>query len=107
MKRPPRLPATATQPRSANLREWFSRHGDFRMFESGATGSRTGGSMSEAQLQMRAGESADLVLRGATVLDPVAEIDAHHDIVVRDGAIAELAAPGEASADGLDEIDAE
>ncbi len=62
--------------------------------------------MSEPQLQMRAGESADLVLRGATVLDPVAGIDAQHDIVVRDGAIAELAAPGEASADGLEEIDA-
>jgi dihydroorotase len=62
--------------------------------------------MSEAQLQMRAGESADLVLRGATVLDPVAGIDAQHDIVVRDGAIAELAAPGEANAEGLEEIDA-
>ncbi|HWI95149.1 MAG TPA: dihydroorotase [Solirubrobacterales bacterium] len=55
---------------------------------------------------MRAGESADLVLRGATVLDPVAGIEAQHDIVVRDGAIAELAASGEANADGLEEIDA-
>ena len=55
---------------------------------------------------MRAGESASLVLRGATVLDPVAGIDARHDIVVRDGAIAELVAPGEASAEGLEEIDA-
>jgi dihydroorotase len=62
--------------------------------------------MSEAQLQMRAGESAALVLRGATVLDPVAGIDAQHDVVVRDGEIAELAAPGEANADGLEEIDA-
>ncbi len=55
---------------------------------------------------MRAGESASLVLRGATVLDPIAGIDAQHDVVVRDGAIAELAAPGEANADGLEEIDA-
>jgi dihydroorotase len=47
-----------------------------------------------------------LVLRGATALDPVARIDAQHDIVVRDGAIAELAAPGEADADGIEEIDA-
>jgi dihydroorotase len=62
--------------------------------------------VSEAHLQMRAGESADLVLRGATVLDPVAGIDAQHDIVVRDGAIAELTAPGEANADGVEEIDA-
>ena len=62
--------------------------------------------MSEPRLQMRAGESASLVLRGATVLDPVAGIDAKHDIVVRDGAIAELTAPGETNADGIEEIDA-
>ncbi|MDX6601842.1 MAG: dihydroorotase [Solirubrobacterales bacterium] len=62
--------------------------------------------MSAPQLEMRAGESADLVLRGATVLDPVAAIDAAHDLVVRGGKIAELLAPGEADADGLEEIDA-
>ncbi len=62
--------------------------------------------MSEPQLQMRAGESAGLVLRGATLLDPVAGIDAQHDIVVREGEVAELAAPGEANLDGLEEIDA-
>jgi dihydroorotase len=58
-------------------------------------------------LEMRAGERANAVLRGATVLDPIAGIDASHDVVVRDGAIAELAAPGGANADGLEEIDAE
>ncbi len=52
------------------------------------------------RLDMRSGESADLVLRGATVLDPVAGIDAAHDVVVRDGRIAELAAPGSAPTDG-------
>jgi dihydroorotase len=57
-------------------------------------------------MDMRAGDGADLVLRRATVLDPVAGIDAQHDVVVRDGAIAELAAPGDAAADGLEEIDA-
>jgi len=62
--------------------------------------------MSAPQLEMRAGESADLVLRGATVLDPTAGIDAVHDVVVRDGRIAELVGPGEASGDGLEEIDA-
>ena len=62
--------------------------------------------MSEPRLQMRAGERASLVLRGATVLDPAAGIDAVHDIVVRDGLIAELAAAGEANADGIEEIDA-
>jgi dihydroorotase len=62
--------------------------------------------MSESQLQMRAGESANVVLRKATVLDPVAGIDGQHDIVIRDGEIAELLAPGEAQADGLEEVDA-
>ena len=62
--------------------------------------------MSAQPLTMRAGESADLVLRRATALDPVAGIDAVHDVVVRDGAIAELAAPGEAVAEGLEEVDA-
>jgi dihydroorotase len=62
--------------------------------------------MSKTKLEMRAGESADLLLRGASVLDPVAGIDAQHDIVIRGGAIAELAAPGEANADGIEEIDA-
>jgi dihydroorotase len=58
------------------------------------------------QLDMRAGEGADLVLRRATVLDPAAGIDGRHDVVIRDGKIAELAAPGGAAADGLEEVDA-
>jgi dihydroorotase len=62
--------------------------------------------MSLTQLDMRAGEGADLILRRAKVLDPVAGIDAQHDVVIRDGAIAELAAPGDAAGDGLEEIDA-
>jgi dihydroorotase len=57
-------------------------------------------------LDMRSGEGADLVLRSATVLDPVAGIDGVHDLVIRDGRVAELATPGAAS-DGLEEIDAE
>jgi dihydroorotase len=62
-------------------------------------------SLAEA-LDMRPREGADLVLRGASVLDPVAGIEGVHDVVVRAGRIAELAAPG-AEADGLEEIDAE
>ncbi len=62
--------------------------------------------MSSAQLEMRAGESADLLLRGATVLDPIAGIDGPHDVVIRDGRIAELAPGGTASGDGLEEIEA-
>ncbi|HET7177477.1 MAG TPA: dihydroorotase [Solirubrobacterales bacterium] len=60
-----------------------------------------------AALDMRSGEGANLVLRGATVLDPVATIEGVHDVVIRDGTIAELAAPGSAAADGLEVVEAE
>ena len=63
-------------------------------------------SLAEA-LDMRSGEGADLVLRGATVLDPVAGIDGAHDVVIRDGRIAELAAPGSASVEGAEVVEAE
>ena len=63
--------------------------------------------MSATKLEMRAGQSADLLLRGATVLDPAAGIDARHDVVVRDGKIAELAAPGSADAGELEVVEAE
>jgi dihydroorotase len=55
---------------------------------------------------MRPGAGANLVLLGASVLDPVAGIDAEHDVVIREGAIAELAAPGDAAVEGLETIDA-
>jgi dihydroorotase len=58
-------------------------------------------------LDLRSAESAAVVLRGATVLDPVAGIDGAHDVVVRDGRIAELAAPGSAPADGAEQVEAE
>jgi dihydroorotase len=56
---------------------------------------------------MRSGESADLILRGASVLDPVAGIDGAHDVVIRGGKIAELAAPGSAPEDGCEVVEAE
>jgi dihydroorotase len=62
-------------------------------------------SLAEA-LDMRAGEGANLMLREATVLDPVAGIEGVHDVVIRDGAIAELAAPGSAGDDGAETVDA-
>ncbi len=62
--------------------------------------------MSPPRLEMRAGEGAGLVLRGATVLDPVAGIDGQYDVVIRDGEIAELATLGSAPLDGVEEIDA-
>ncbi len=58
-------------------------------------------------LDVRDGEAAHLVLRRATVLDPVAGIDAVHDVVVRDGEIAALAAPGEAGLEGAEVVEAE
>jgi dihydroorotase len=61
--------------------------------------------VSLTELEMRSGEGAEVVLRGATVLDPVAGVDGVHDVVVRGGRIAELAAPG-AELDGLEEIEA-
>jgi dihydroorotase len=60
-----------------------------------------------AQLDVRAGDDAHLVLRRASVLDPVAGIDAVHDLVVQDGKIAALAAPGEADTEGAEVVDAE
>ena len=62
--------------------------------------------MTTAQLDMRAGKAADLILRGASVLDPAAGIEGQHDVVVRGGRIVELAAPGSAILDGAEEIDA-
>ncbi|HEX8689825.1 MAG TPA: dihydroorotase, partial [Solirubrobacterales bacterium] len=59
-----------------------------------------------AALDMRSGEGADLILRGARALDPVAGIDGPHDVVIRDGRIAELAPPGAAEAAGAEEVDA-
>ncbi len=58
-------------------------------------------------LDFRPGEGADLVLRRATLLDPVAGIEGVHDLVIRDGEIAELAAPGEAEAGGAEVLEAE
>ncbi|HTW12979.1 MAG TPA: dihydroorotase [Solirubrobacteraceae bacterium] len=45
-------------------------------------------------------EKADLLIRQAHVLDPRTRIDAPHDILIRDGEIAELGAPGTLSAPG-------
>jgi dihydroorotase len=59
-----------------------------------------------AALDMRSGEGADLILRGARALDPVAGIEGAHDVVIRDGRIAELTEPGATDAAGAEEVDA-
>ncbi|MDQ3726248.1 MAG: dihydroorotase [Actinomycetota bacterium] len=58
-------------------------------------------------LDVRTGPAAHLILRRATVLDPVAGIDSVYDVVIRDGVIAALASPGEADADGAEVVEAE
>ncbi len=58
-------------------------------------------------LDVRPGGRANLILRGAKVLDPVAGIEANHDIVIRDGKIAELSSPGAAATDGAEIVEAE
>jgi dihydroorotase len=60
-----------------------------------------------SSLSWRRADGPGLVLRGARVLDPRAGIDAPHDVVVREGEIAELAAPGSAETGGLESVDAE
>jgi dihydroorotase len=60
------------------------------------------------QLDVRPGPEAHLILRSATVLDPVAGIEGQHDVVVRGGRIAELAAPGAADTpEGAEVVEAD
>lgn len=63
-------------------------------------------SLTEA-LDIRPGEGADVILRGATVLDPTTGVGGVYDVVVKGGRIAELAAPGAATADGAEVVEAE
>ena len=58
-------------------------------------------------LAWRPGEAAPLVFSRASVLDPRGDIDGVHDVVVRDGEIAELTGPGEASVHGAEVVDSE
>jgi dihydroorotase len=51
--------------------------------------------------------SETIVLSGARVLDPRAGIDSEHDVVIRDGRIAELAESGSAKVDGAEVVEAE
>jgi len=62
-------------------------------------------SLAEA-LDARGGPCADVILREATLLDPVAGIEGSLDVVVRAGRIAELAAPGSAEDGEAETVDA-
>jgi dihydroorotase len=60
----------------------------------------------DQRLFHRDGRPADLLIRGAHVLDPSFDLDEPHDILIRDGRIAELGAPGTLPApDGADTVD--
>src|SRR5437763_15909299 len=49
----------------------------------------------------RPAQPAELLITGAHVLDPRSELDEPHDVLIRDGQIAELAAPGSLTTDGI------
>jgi dihydroorotase len=50
--------------------------------------------MAVERLYRRPAAPAELLIRGARVLDPRTAIDGAHDVLVRNGEIAELGAPG-------------
>jgi dihydroorotase len=59
-------------------------------------------------LVRREQEPAELLIRGAHVLDPREGIDAPHDVLVRGGTVAELGAPGSLEApEGAEVVDGE
>ena len=56
--------------------------------------SESSGAPAHAPLVVRDSTPAELLIRGAHVLDPRAGIDAPHDVLVRGGEITEIGAPG-------------
>jgi dihydroorotase len=77
------------------------------------SGTRTGArnkvmAKPSATLIQRDGDAADLLIRGARVLDPRSDLDEARDVVVRGGEIAELAEPGAgAEPDGAEVVNGE
>jgi len=64
--------------------------------------------MSVQRLFHASAEPAALLIRGAHTLDPRGDLDAPHDVLVRDGAVAEIGAPGSLAApEGADVLDAQ
>src|SRR5436305_261017 len=62
--------------------------------------------LSSDRLYHRARPPAELLIRGVHVLDPGAELDAPHDVLIRAGQIVELGAPGAlAEPDGAEVVD--
>ena len=66
------------------------------------------GRFSRLRLTARKAEPATLVVRGARLLDPRTGLDGNHDLVVRDGEIAEISPAGAAGAPpGCEQVEAE
>jgi dihydroorotase len=64
--------------------------------------------MSVRRLFSAAGPPAQLLVRGAHLLDPRGDLDGPGDVLVRDGVVAELGAPGALAApDGAEVVEAE
>jgi dihydroorotase len=61
---------------------------------SAATGASRPGSEASRRLFHREVPLGDVLIKGAHVLDPRGDVDAPQDVLVRDGRIAEIAAPG-------------
>ncbi|MCO5315531.1 MAG: dihydroorotase [Solirubrobacterales bacterium] len=58
-------------------------------------------------LVQRPGPAANLLIRGAELLDPAAGIEGRHDLRVRDGEIAEIGEPGSLETEGTEVIEAD
>jgi dihydroorotase len=72
------------------------------------TANGSGGTGKVPKLIARPGSGADLIVRGARLLDPRTDLDATRDLVVRGGEIAELAEPGTApEIEGAEVVDGE
>ncbi|HEY3728893.1 MAG TPA: dihydroorotase [Solirubrobacteraceae bacterium] len=62
--------------------------------------------MTTERLFHQSGPGADLLIRGAYVLDPRSDLDEPHDVLIRNGQIAELGAPESLPAEAADTLDA-
>ena len=60
-----------------------------------------------SELSWRRKDGPGLVLRGARVIDPRAGIKGAHDVVIREGEVVELSAPGSTEPEQMETVDAE
>jgi dihydroorotase len=68
---------------------------------------QNGGAPEPDRMSWRGGDQAQLIIRGARVVDPRGELDEVRDLVIRGGEIAELAEPGSAKLDDAEIVEGE